>query len=449
MAIKYESNFVEGDFFPSGVVNNIIDSIKENEINIDKKIDKVDGKGLSTNDYTDAEKQKNADNAEKIELLTLNKTEFDEMYGEGVIPKDYKIYKAMTNFKAKGDTTSTLNSGVEWYTNGWAIHGVNRSLNEDGSPINYNLYDGTNVKITYGSKNVTVKIFDISVEKFTGMLGNWGPSFSDSTLIACSLDSDVTESLNLPTDVEGSVKNTRVSIEFVDDTNKLQIKKNDFIRHTTHGWDLISRIVDIDNELIDYIKNTDYASEDKAGVVKVGISKGIGISPLDQELYVNTLTTTDIINRTNTIGVLPMSFLNTIVKAALTDSKRISNMTETEKENARDVIGAEKMTKIAVETTSNVVLNDKVDTRVSSSVTTINLTIPTLVTPLYESAFSFQSGETATTLTYPGDTIKFVGVDCDESGDFVTTANKNYEVIIKNLSTNMETPVLVARVGVY
>lgn len=107
------------------------------------------------------------------------------------------------------------------------------------------------------------------------------------------------------------------------------------------------------------------------------------------------------------------------------------------------------MTKIAVETTSNVVLNDKVDTRVSSSVTTINLTIPTLVTPLYESAFSFQSGTNATTLAYPGDTIKFVGVDCDEIGDFIPTSNKNYEVIIKNLSTNMATPLFVARVGVY
>jgi hypothetical protein len=36
---------------------------------IDTKVDKVSGKGLSTNDYTDAEKQKNADNASAIEDL--------------------------------------------------------------------------------------------------------------------------------------------------------------------------------------------------------------------------------------------------------------------------------------------------------------------------------------------------------------------------------------------
>ena len=40
-------------------------------------------------------------------------------------------------------------------------------------------------------------------------------------------------------------------------------------------------------------------------------------------------------------------------------------------------------------------------------------------------------------------------MDCDESGDFIPTANKNYEVIIKNLTTDEMTPVLVARVGVY
>ena len=200
-------------------------------------------------------------------------------------------------------------------------------------------------------------------------------------------------------------------------------------------------------DLSEYVKFTDYASEEKAGVVQTDIRRGIGVVPIDHKLYVNTLVTTDINNRTDTIGVLPMSFLNMAVKAALTDSNRITNMTASEQSNARDVIRAEKMTKIAVATTSDVVLNDKVDTRVSSSVTTINLTIPTLVTPLYESAFSFQSGTNATTLAYPGDAIKFVGVDCDEIGDFIPTANKNYEVIIKNMSH--EIPVLVARVGVY
>ena len=34
-------------------------------------------------------------------------------------------------------------------------------------------------------------------------------------------------------------------------------------------------------------------------------------------------------------------------------------------------------------------------------------------------------------------------------GDFVASANTNYEVSVRNLSTDTETPLLVARVGVY
>lgn len=104
--------------------------------------------------------------------------------------------------------------------------------------------------------------------------------------------------------------------------------------------------VDVKN-LVDYVKFTDYATDSKAGVVKVGISKGIGIAPTDQELYVNTLTTGDIAGRKATIGTLSMELLNHAVKAALTDSKRISNMTEDEKQNARDVIGAISLNDIA------------------------------------------------------------------------------------------------------
>ena len=202
-------------------------------------------------------------------------------------------------------------------------------------------------------------------------------------------------------------------------------------------------------ELEKYVKFTDYASYSKAGVAKVDPvgSKGISIDG-NNFLTMVVASPSDITGRIGNRAITPLN-LNAAVKAALTDGSKISNMTETEKNNARDTIGAEKMTTIAVKTTSDVFLSDKVDTRVSSSVTTINLILPTPVVLRYESAFSFQSGTTATTLAYPGDAIKFVGVDCDEIGDFIPTSNKNYEVIIKNLSTNMATPLFVARVGVY
>mgnify|MGYP004607249897 CR=1 FL=1 len=202
--------------------------------------------------------------------------------------------------------------------------------------------------------------------------------------------------------------------------------------------------------LLEYVKSTDYASADGAGIVQIDIKRGIGIVPTDHKLYVNTLITTDISNRTDTIGVLTMALLNHAVKAALTDDKRITDMTESEKINARGVIGAESKPYIIYHANpGGVSLYDREDHRISSNVTPIILVVPSSIGADYECCFSFQSGETATTLTYPGDTIKFVGVDCDENGDFIPTANKNYEVIIKNLATDGATPVLVARVGVY
>lgn len=202
--------------------------------------------------------------------------------------------------------------------------------------------------------------------------------------------------------------------------------------------------------LTDYVKFTDYASADKAGIVQTDIARGIGIVPTDHKLYVNVLTTTDVKDRTGTIGVLTMSLLNHAVRAALTDDKRITDMTEPEKKNARGVIGAEIKPYIIYHANAGgISLFDREDHRISSNVTPMILVVPSSIGADYECCFSFQSGETAPTLTYPGDTIKFVGVDCDESGDFIPTANKNYEVVIKNLTTDGTTPVLVARVGVY
>ena len=208
-------------------------------------------------------------------------------------------------------------------------------------------------------------------------------------------------------------------------------------------------------ELEKYVKFTDYASEEKAGVVQTDIAKGIGVAPTDHKLYVNTLTTTDIINRTDTIGVLSMSFLNTIVKAALTDSKRISNMTDSEKANARDVIGAEQKTTIVPwpSTSTEMSVNFPAITNYvqicDHEITALSLGVSGPVPVGYECSFTFQSGATATTITYPGNMFKFVGVDCDADGDFVASANTNYEVSIRNMSTNTNSPLLVARVGVY
>lgn len=208
-------------------------------------------------------------------------------------------------------------------------------------------------------------------------------------------------------------------------------------------------------DLSKYVKFTDYASEEKAGVVQTDIRRGIGVVPIDHKLYVNTLVTTDINNRTDTIGVLPMSLLNMAVKAALTDSNRISGMTKIEKQYARDVIDAEQKTIVVPWPSSSTDMSVLIPTPTKfeqicdHDITAITLDVTSQVPVGYECSFTFQSGATATTITYSAAWFKFVGVDCDADGDFIASANTNYEVSIKNMSTNTNSPLLVARVGVY
>nr|DAQ28920.1 MAG TPA: hypothetical protein [Caudoviricetes sp.] len=212
----------------------------------------------------------------------------------------------------------------------------------------------------------------------------------------------------------------------------------------------------VDNAaLTDYVKFTDYASYSKAGVAKVDPVGTRGIS-IDGDNFLTLVAASpgDIDGRTGKRAITPLT-LNMSIKAALTDSKRITGMTETEKSNARDVIGAEQKTTIVpwestlTEMSANFPGITKYVQICDHDITTLSLGVSSAVPVGYECSFTFQSGATATTITYPGELFKFVGVDCDADGDFVASANTNYEVSVRNLSTNPETPLLVARVGVY
>lgn len=88
------------------------------------------------------------------------------------------------------------------------------------------------------------------------------------------------------------------------------------------------------------------------------------------------------------------------------------------------------VTRIAA--SGNVSLTDKSDYRFEE-LSTLNLSLPTTVPDIFECNVTFESGETATILSYPADTIEFIGDDCDADGDFVPAQNTSYEVKIKNL----------------
>ena len=115
----------------------------------------------------------------------------------------------------------------------------------------------------------------------------------------------------------------------------INVNAGDNIVWTENGWDNLSGIVDLSN----YVKTTDVATADKAGIVKVSADGGITFAN-DGYLAVISANSNQILNRQSSTRVITPSILNTAVKAALSDEKRISDMTDEEKTNAREVIGA-------------------------------------------------------------------------------------------------------------
>ena len=81
---------------------------------------------------------------------------------------------------------------------------------------------------------------------------------------------------------------------------------------------------------------------------------------------------------------------------------------------------------------SNITLENNSEYRMQA-IANLNLTLPSTIPDDYECSLIFESGDTATVLSYPADTIEFFGDDCDKQGDFVPVQNTSYEVKIKNL----------------
>lgn len=205
-------------------------------------------------------------------------------------------------------------------------------------------------------------------------------------------------------------------------------------------------------ETLEYAVRSVKASDDKTGVARFVESFGLKTVSAGTP-GVAIASTAEIALRSGAYKPLAPVTLNTAVKAALTDSNRITDMTPVEKENARGVIDAEPKTDIGTYTGSALSIIIPVQYNqlriCDTDITALSIYAATSVPIGYECSFTFQSGETAATITYPGDSLKFVGVDCDADGDFVPSANTNYEVSIRNLSSDTANPLLVARVGVY
>ena len=93
---------------------------------------------------------------------------------------------------------------------------------------------------------------------------------------------------------------------------------------------------------------------------------------------------------------------------------------------------------------SSITLENNSEYRLQATAS-LNLALPESIPDDYECSLVFESGETATVLSYPADVVKFIGDDCDAEGDFIPIANTGYEINIKNLGFNR----IIARVGAF
>ena len=96
-------------------------------------------------------------------------------------------------------------------------------------------------------------------------------------------------------------------------------------------------------DLADYVKNTDYATKDTAGVVKINNNYGVNISPSTQQLQVAAASNSQIDNKASTFNPIVPYRLDYAVKVGMTTNTE--EWTEEEKTSARDLINAqEKLT---------------------------------------------------------------------------------------------------------
>ena len=97
----------------------------------------------------------------------------------------------------------------------------------------------------------------------------------------------------------------------------------------------------------------------------------------------------------------------------------------------------------STDTPNSIALADNQEYNITDVVRTLILDIP-YTGNTYHSNFCFKSGEPATSLSYPADSMIWVGDDCDADGAFVPEANTRYEVCVKKVGND-----IVARVGAY
>lgn len=93
-------------------------------------------------------------------------------------------------------------------------------------------------------------------------------------------------------------------------------------------------------------------------------------------------------------------------------------------------------------------LNNNKDVQLLNPIYEMVISVPEYIEDDFQSSFCFTSGDTIS-LSFSGDPIIWRGDDCDSEGAFVPQPNTMYEVSIRRVNTStLDEPIVVARVGI-
>lgn len=169
---------------------------------------------------------------------------------------------------------------------------------------------------------------------------------------------------------------------------------------------------------------------------------------------------TDLINTALSYSYSAANQLGEIMNTCITDESLrgkvpvISAPDEQTATGVKNVFKAMDLTdvfgdKIQENESTSVVLNNHTEYR-CKVMASLNLSLPETIPDDYNSRIVFESGETATTLSYTAGSIKFTGDDCDSSNALVPAKNTSYEVDIKYLGLDSSgNKRIIARVGAF
>ena len=249
------------DYNDTEIRNQINDITEE----LENKVDKEENKGLSTNDYTTAEKNKlaNLENYDDTEVRNLINTKQDK--------GDYALKSEIPT------KTSDLINDSDFVEDSSYVHTDNNyTTNEKTKLASLNNYDDTEIKEDITDLETTkadkTEIPDVS-NFITNTVDNLVNYYKKSeTYTQAEVNSLISTLSGLKLEVVQTLPTEDISTSTIYLVPKTTAETGDVYDeyiYVSNNWEHIGSTT---ADLTGYVKNTDYATAQKGGVVKTGFS---------------------------------------------------------------------------------------------------------------------------------------------------------------------------------